>query len=140
MTISNIRFQELPKIIDERGNLSFVESPRFIPFDIKRVYWIYDVPGGEKRGGHAYRTLNEMIIALSGSFDVEFDDGENKAKYTLNRSYTGIFVPQLIWRSLTNFSTNALCLIIASEDYDENNYIRNYSEFVSLKKIASANE
>lgn len=123
---------DLPKFVDPRGNLSFIEGQVHIPFKIKRVYWIYDVPGGEKRGGHAYKKLHEFIVALSGSFDVILDDGKEKKIYSLNRSYYGIYVPNLIWRSLENFSTNSLCMILASEYYDESDYIRNYDEFLNL--------
>ena len=123
---------DLPKFIDERGNLSFLEGDNHIPFPIKRTYWIYDVPGGEKRGGHAYRQLHEFIIALSGSFDVVLDDGKEKRIHSLNRSYYGLYVPKMIWRELENFSTNSLCLILASEHYDENDYIRDYDEFLKM--------
>ena len=119
----------IPKIIDNRGNLSFVEELNQIPFKIKRAYWIYDVPGGETRGGHAYRENKEFIIALSGSFDVELDDGVNKQLYTLNRSYYGLYVPKGIWRQMHNFSTNALALVLASTPFDETEYIRDYSVF-----------
>jgi len=115
---------ELPKIEDNRGNLSFIEGNVHVPFEIQRVYWIYDVPGGEVRGGHAYKTLHEYIVALSGSFDVVLNNGKKKQKWTLNRSYYGLYVPNMVWRSLENFSTNALCMILASEHYSENNYIR----------------
>jgi hypothetical protein len=125
---------ELPKILDKRGNLSFIEGGSQIPFEIKRVYWIYDVPGGEVRGGHAYKELNEFIIALSGSFDIILDDGIEKKTYSLNRSYYGLYVPKMIWRQLENFSTNALALILASKPYSENDYIRDYNEFNHLKK------
>jgi hypothetical protein len=126
----------LPKIEDPRGNLSFIEEGKHIPFEIKRTYWIYDVPGGEIRGGHAYKTLNEFIVALSGSFDLVLNDGKNKQTYSLNRSYYGIYVPKMIWRSLENFSTNALCLILASDIYNEKEYIRDYILFQSLKSHA----
>jgi hypothetical protein len=129
---SQVQEIELPKILDERGNLSFIEYPRHIPFEMKRVYWIYDVPGGEKRGGHAYMELCELIIAISGSFDITIDTGTEIKKFTLNRSYKGVYIPKLIWRSLDNFSTNAVCLILASEEYRENDYIRSYDEFISL--------
>ena len=122
----------LPKIEDPRGNLSFIEANNHIPFDIKRVYWIYDVPGGATRGGHAYHKLHEYIIALSGSFDVVLNDGTKSEKYTLNRSYSGLYVPNLIWRSLENFATNSLCLILASEQFDESDYIRNMDQFKQL--------
>ena len=123
----------LPKILDNRGNLTFIEGKKHIPFEIKRAYWIYDVPGGEKRGGHAYKTLREFVIALSGSFDVVLDDGREKKVYSLNRSYYGIFIPEMIWREINNFSTNALCLVLASDFYKEEDYIRNYNKF---KKMA----
>jgi dTDP-4-dehydrorhamnose 3,5-epimerase-like enzyme len=122
----------LPKIIDDRGNLSFFQEETHLPFNIERVYWIYDVPGGEKRGGHAYKKLNELIIALSGSFDVVIDDGNKKQVYTLNRSYYGLLVPKMIWRQMENFSTNAVCLIAASAPYKEDDYIRNYEYFKEL--------
>lgn len=124
----------LPKIEDPRGNLTFVEENNHIPFDIKRVYWIYDVPGGEVRGGHAYRKNKEFIIALSGSFDVIIKDGDKRKKFSLNRSYYGLYVPEMLWRSMENFSTNALCLILASEKYNEKDYIRNWDEFKKLIK------
>lgn len=130
--MEKIRIINLPKIEDPRGNLSFIEENNHIPFSIRRVYWIYDVPGGEVRGGHAYKTLNEFIIALSGSFDVILNDGTGEKKYSLNRSYHGLYVPQLIWRRVENFSTNALCLILASNIYNENDYIRDFNNF---KKI-----
>lgn len=124
---------ELPKIIDRRGNLSFVEAQQHIPFDIARTYWIYDVPGGQHRGSHAFRTQHELIIALSGSFDVVLDDGSGKRTYTLNRSYNALYVPNMTWRSLENFSTNALCLVVASAAYNEDDYIRNYREFKKIR-------
>lgn len=132
--INECKIIELPKFHDPRGNLSFIEGSNHIPFEIKRTYWIYDVPGGEKRGGHAYNNLNEVIVALSGSLDVVLNDGKEKRVFSLNRSYFGLYVPKLIWRSLENFSTNSLCLILASEEYNENDYIRNFNEFVKLKK------
>jgi len=120
---------QLPKILDERGNLSFIEEKQHVPFEIKRVYWIYDVPGGEIRGSHAYKTLQEFIVALSGSFDVVLHDGEKELKYSLNRSYYGLYVPELYWRCLENFSTNSVCLILASDFYKEDDYIRDFNEF-----------
>ena len=124
---------QLPKILDERGNLTFVESNYHIPFVIKRVYWIYDVPGGEIRGGHAFRQQDEFIIALSGSFDVLIDNGEGEKKiFSLNRSYFGLYIPKGTWRSMENFSTNSLALVLASTTFDENDYIRNYTEFMAL--------
>jgi len=120
---------DLPKIPDERGNLSFFENSKQIPFDIKRVYWIYDVPGGEMRGGHAYKDLQEVIIALSGSFDVVLHNGKEEQRFTLNRSYYGLYIPKMIWRQLENFSTNALALIAADAPYDANNYIRDFNDY-----------
>ena len=125
---------QLPKILDSRGNLSFVEQNNHIPFEIKRTYWIYDVPGGEARGGHAYRKNEEFIVALSGSFDVIVDDGVNKQTFTLNRSYYGLYVPAGLWREITNFSTNSLALEFGSEHYDKEDYIREYNEFLKIKK------
>lgn len=125
---------DLPKFTDPRGNLSVIEGNVHIPFKIKRIYWIYDVPGGATRGGHAYKNLHEFIVALSGSFDVVLDDGKDKISKPLNRSYYGLYVPNLIWRSLENFSTNSVCMILASENYNENDYIRDYDEFLELIK------
>lgn len=127
------RIINLPKIEDQRGNLSFIEGGLHIPFEIKRVYWIYDVPGGEVRGGHAYKTLNEFIVALSGSFDVILHDGKQEHKFSLNRSYYGLYVPEMYWRRLENFSTNALALILASDFYNEDDYIRDFDEFTRMK-------
>lgn len=125
---------ELPKITDLRGNLTFVEGGRHIPFYVKRTFWIYDVPGGEKRGSHAYRCNREIIIAVSGSFDVEVDNGDGIVRYQMNRSYYGLYIPPLHWRSLVNFSTNSLCLVLASEEYDAADYLRNYDEFLRERK------
>lgn len=124
---------QLPKIVDPRGNLSFLENNKQIPFTITRTYWIYDVPGGEIRGGHAYKTLNEFIIALSGSFDVVLNDGENEFRYNLNRSYYGLYVPPMYWRSIENFSTNSLAMITADQAYNENEYMRDFTIFKQLK-------
>ncbi len=128
------RIINLPKIHDLRGNLSFAENGNQIPFDIRRVYWIYDVPGGTDRGGHAYREAEEMIIAMSGSFDVILDDGFTKKTYSLNRSYYAIYVPKGTWKTMVNFSTNSLALVVASTDYDENDYIRDYDEFIEYSR------
>ena len=127
---SAVQIIQLPKILDLRGNLSFIEEGNHIPFEIKRTYWIYDVPGGEVRGGHAYRENQEFIVALSGSFDVLLDDGKEQKAFSLNRSYYGLYVPKGVWRQMKNFSTNSLALILASTVYDENDYIRNYEEFL----------
>lgn len=123
---------ELPKILDARGNLSFVEVDKHVPFDIKRVYWIYDVPGGEHRGGHAFKENTELIIALSGSFDVILNNGEKEIKYSLNRSYFGLLVPKMYWREMNNFSTNSLALVLSSISYKESDYIRDFEEFKKL--------
>lgn len=121
----------LPKIIDNRGNLSFAEELNHIPFKIERTYWIYDVPGGETRGGHAYRENEEFIIALSGSFDVVLDNGKEKQTFSLNRSYYGLYVPKGMWRQMLNFSTNSLALVLASTKFDKKDYIRDYDIFLS---------
>jgi dTDP-4-dehydrorhamnose 3,5-epimerase-like enzyme len=131
MTINDIKVIQLPKIIDERGNLTFLEGENHIPFKIKRTYMIYDVPGGEIRGSHAYKELDEVIIALSGCFDLVIDDGKKTIVFTLNRSYNAIYVPHGLWRTLQNFSTNSLCMVLASTDYNEDDYIRNYDEFLN---------
>ncbi len=123
---------QLPKISDPRGNLSVIEEFRQIPFKIERTYWIYDVPGGESRGGHAYRENQEFIVALSGSFDVVLDDGVEKTTYSLNRSYNGLYVPKGLWREMNNFSTNSLALVLSSTKYDEDDYIRDYEEFLAF--------
>jgi hypothetical protein len=125
----NPRIIDLPKIEDPRGNLSIIESGQHIPFEIKRTYLIYDVPGGQVRGGHAYRKQVEFIVSLSGSFDVHTDDGETKETFSLNRSYYGLLVPAMIWRSMNNFSTNALCLVLSSTKFDESDYLRDYDDF-----------
>ena len=121
---------DLPKFLDARGNLSFVEQHKQIPFEIKRAYWIYDVPGGEARGGHAYRENEEFIVALSGSFDVILDDGKEKKRFSLNRSYYGLYVPKGIWREMENFSTNSFAVILASQPYSSDDYIRDYTQFL----------
>lgn len=132
--ITPLQILELPKITDPRGNLSIIEQLKQIPFEIKRVYWIYDVPGGCDRGGHAYKENQEFIVALSGSFDVELDDGNEKLDCSLNRSYYGIYVPKGIWRKLTNFSTNSLALVLSSTEFDANDYILDYSEYIVWSK------
>lgn len=133
MKLSDIKIVELPKFLDERGNLSVLEENKNIPFKIERVYWIYDVPGGESRGGHVYRENKEFIVALSGSFDVILDDGRDHKRFTLNRSYYGLYVPNGLWREMDNFSTNSLALILSSTKYDASDYIRNYDEFKQYK-------
>lgn len=133
MTVNDVRIIELPKFLDERGNLSFAENNKQIPFEIKRTYWLYDVPGGESRGGHAYRTNEEFIIAMSGSFDVVIDDGKERKVYALNRSYYGLYVPAGLWREMNNFSTNSLALEFGSIHFDEEDYIYDYDEFIKMK-------
>ena len=132
MKVSDAKIIQLPKYLDVRGNLSVIEQNKEIPFAIQRSYWLYDVPGGESRGGHAYRKNKEFIVALSGSFDVVLDDGEDKKVFSLNRAYYGLYVPKGLWREMENFSTNSLALILASEKYDANDYIRDYDEFKSM--------
>lgn len=133
MNIEECRIINLPKVGDKRGNLSFVEELKHIPFAVERTYWIYDVPGGEVRGGHAYRENEEFIIALSGSFDVVVDDGNQKHTYSLNRSYFGLYISKGMWREIENFSTNSLALILASTPYNTGDYVRDYEEFKSFR-------
>ena len=135
----NPKIINLPKIIDNRGNLSFAEELNHIPFKIERSYWIYDVPGGETRGGHAYRGNDEFIIALSGSFDVVLDSGKEKQTFSLNRSYYGIYIPKGVWRQMLNFSTNSLALVLASTKFDEKDYVRDYDKFLS-EQISGENK
>ena len=129
-----IKLINLPKILDRRGNLSFAEEDNHIPFKISRVYWIYDVPGGKIRGSHAFKESEEFIIALSGSFDVVLHDGKKESKYSLNRSYYGLYVPRMTWRRIENFSTNSLALVLASTVFRESDYIRDFREFKALLK------
>lgn len=133
MTISDCKIIELPKFLDARGNLSFAEQLNHIPFEIKRTYWIYDVPGGEERGGHAFKGNQEFIVALSGAFDVVVDDGEHKKKFTLNRSYYGLYIPQGLWRTMENFSTNSLAMEFGSMHYDVSDYIYEYDEYLRYR-------
>ncbi len=128
--LNDCRTISLPKIHDDRGNLSFIEAGRPLPFVIQRTYWIYDVPGGEVRGGHAYTDLQEFFVALSGSFDVALDDGKERKIVSLNRSYFGLYVPNMIWRHLENFATNSVCLIMASLPYSKEDYIRDYESYL----------
>lgn len=134
MSIHDVKLIELPRINDPRGNLSFVEQCHHIPFPIKRTYWIYDVPGGENRGGHAFIQTEEFIIALSGGFDVTVDDGFEKKTYMLNRSYYGLYIPKGLWRELHNFSTNSLALEFASTKYNRADYIEDFEQFKILKQ------
>ena len=133
MKLNELQLVELPKFCDPRGNLSFAEQNNHIPFLIKRAYWIYDVPGGESRGGHAYKKTDEFIIAISGSFDVTVDDGEEKRIFSLNRSYYGLYIPKGFWRTIDNFSTNSLALEFASTPYDRSDYVEDYNEYLKMK-------
>jgi dTDP-4-dehydrorhamnose 3,5-epimerase-like enzyme len=135
MSLQQAKILELPKVLDNRGNLSFFQNNDQIPFEIKRVYWIYDVPGGEHRGGHAYKELQEVIVALSGSFDVVLNDGREEKKFTLNRSYYGLYIPKLIWRHLDNFSTNALAFIVTDSFYNKDQYIRDFSTYKQIINV-----
>jgi dTDP-4-dehydrorhamnose 3,5-epimerase-like enzyme len=130
MGISDCFVVDLPKINDPRGNLTFVEGRQHIPFDIRRVYYLYDVPGGAERGGHAHKELHQLIIAMSGSFDIHLDDGHQKKTIHMNRSYYGLYVCPMIWREIDNFSSGAVCMVLASERYDELDYYREYAEFI----------
>ena len=132
--INDCKIIDLPKFLDVRGNLSFVEQNNHIPFEIKRTYWLYDVPGGEARGGHAYINNEEFIIALSGSFDVVVDDGTEKKVFQMNRSYYGLYIPKGMWREINNFSSNSFALEFGSNEYDENDYIRDYDTFLKMKQ------
>ena len=136
-TIKDVKIIELPKFADPRGTLSFVEQLNHIPFEIKRTYWIYDVPGGESRGGHAFRANEEFIVALSGAFDVIVDDGRNQKSFALNRSYYGLYVPAGLWREMRDFSTNSLALEFGSKHYDPEDYIRDYEDFLRLNRDGS---
>ena len=126
---------DLPKISDPRGNLTFVEGNNHVPFDIKRVYYLYDVPGGAERGGHAHKALHQLIIAMSGSFDVVLDDGKKKKRIHMNRSYNGLYVCPMIWRELDNFSSGSVCMVLASNIYEESDYYRNYYKYLSAREI-----
>ncbi|MCX6279308.1 MAG: FdtA/QdtA family cupin domain-containing protein, partial [Bacteroidetes bacterium] len=128
---------QLPKLEDPRGNLSFIEEERHVPFKINRTYWIYDVPGGQVRGGHAFREQQEFIVALSGSFEVEVHDGAKYQVFSLNRSYYGLFIPAGLWRGMQNFSTNSLALVLSSTHFDENDYIRNFDDFLTFRLNAA---
>lgn len=134
MTVEDVKIIELPKFLDARGNLSFVENWKQIPFEIKRTYWIYDVPGGEDRGGHAFMENQEVVIALSGAFDVVVDDGVSRKTFSLNRSYYGLYIPAGLWRTMENFSTNSFALEFGSLHYDVNDYVRDYDAFLTLKR------
>lgn len=132
MTVPSASLLQLPKVEDPRGNLTFVEGLGHIPFEIKRVFYLYDVPGGSARGGHALRTCEQFLIAISGSFDVHIDNGTTTTKFHLNRSYYGLYLPPLSWRELANFSSNSVCLVLASEHHSEENYLRQHREFLEV--------
>ena len=133
-SIEQVQMINLPKIEDARGNLSFFEANQHVPFVIERAYWIYDVPGGHLRGGHAFKEQHEFIVAMSGSFDVVVDDGKTKKTFSLNRSYFGLYIPSTMWREMNNFSTNSLALVVSSTKYSSDDYIRDYNEFLRFKK------
>lgn len=134
MKIEDVKLIELPKFMDPRGNLSFAEQNNQIPFKIQRTYWIYDVPGGSNRGGHAYKKTSEFIIAISGGFEVTVEDGEQKKTFMLNRSYYGLYIPKGLWRTMDNFSTNSLALEFADTKYDRNDYLEDYNEYLRMKR------
>lgn len=134
MKVQGCEILNLPKISDPRGNLTFIETPKHIPFDIARVYYLYDVPGGAERGGHAHKALKQLIIAMSGSFDIVLDDGVNKERIHLNRPYFGLYVDTMVWRELDNFSSGSVCMVLASITYDESDYYRDYQEFMQAVK------
>src|ERR1700737_925016 len=135
MSLSDCEIIALPKITDPRGNLTFIEAGHHVPFEIKRVYYLYDVPGGAERGGHAHKGLHQLIIAMSGSFDVILDDGAKKQRFHLNRSYFGLYVCPMIWREIDNFSSGSVCMVLASNLYDEGDYYRNYEEFIQANNL-----
>ncbi len=134
MSNGECKIIEFPKITDSRGNLSFIEGSRHVPFDIKRIYYLYDVPGGATRAGHAHKMLEQVIIAISGSFDVVLDDGFSKNRFHLNRSYYGLYISSMVWREIDNFSSGSVCLVLASTFYDEADYYRNYSDFITVAR------
>jgi dTDP-4-dehydrorhamnose 3,5-epimerase-like enzyme len=134
MSLNDCKIIQLPKINDQRGNLTFIEAERHMPFDIKRVYYLYDVPGGSSRAAHGHKKLHQLMIAMSGSFDVTLDDGDEKKTFHLNRSYFGLYIPPMMWRDLDNFSSGAVCMVLASEYYDELDYFREYADFLQAIK------
>jgi dTDP-4-dehydrorhamnose 3,5-epimerase-like enzyme len=136
--LTGCRVVTLPRISDPRGNLTMVENNAQVPFDIQRVYYLYDVPGGEVRGGHAHQQLEQLVIAASGSFEVLVDDGTHRERFFLNRSYFGLYIPRLVWRELDNFSSGSVCLVIASRPYEEDDYFRSYEEFMASMQREAA--
>jgi hypothetical protein len=132
MPLDDCRLLQLPKVEDRRGNLTFIEANRHVPFGIERVYYLYDVPGGAERGGHAHKGLHQFLVAMSGSFDVKIDDGSRKATFHLNRSYYGLYLCPMIWREIDNFSSGAVCMVLASTHFAPDDYLRDYDEFVRL--------
>lgn len=137
MPLDDCRIINLPKIQDQRGNLTFIEADRHVPFEIERVYYLYDVPGGATRAGHGHRSLNQLMIAMSGSFDVTLDDGHERKLFHLNRSYFGLYIPPMMWRDLDNFSSGAVCVVLASDYFDERDYFRNYDDFLAAVRGAN---
>lgn len=136
MSLQHCKIVDLPKVEDPRGNLTFIEADKHIPFDIRRVYYLYDVPGGSHRGGHAHKDLHQLLIAMSGSFDITLDDGRTKFKYHMNRSYYGLYIPPMIWREIDNFSSGSVCMVLASDHFKESDYYRDYAQF---QQATSAN-
>ena len=134
MSLNKCRIIELPKIVDQRGNLTYIEGGNHIPFDIKRVYYLYDVPGGSDRGAHAHRRLHQFILSMSGSFDIVLSDGNSERRFHLNRSYYGLYVCPMMWRTLDNFSSGSVCMVLASELFDESDYIRSHTEFIQVAR------
>lgn len=134
MSLELCRIVELPRITDPRGNLTFIEGGRHVPFDVRRVYYLYDVPGGAARAGHGHRRLHQLMIAMSGSFDVTLDDGREKRKHHLNRSYYGLYICPMIWRDIDNFSSGSVCMVLASDYFDESDYYREYADFLDAVK------
>lgn len=133
-SVDECQIIELPKITDPYGSLTFIENSRHIPFDMKRIYYLYDIPGGSMRGSHAHRHLHQFLVAMSGSFDIELDDGTRKKVFRMNRSYYGLYICPMMWRNLTNFSSGAVCMVLASDYYDESEYIRDYETFLKASK------
>ncbi len=136
--MQNVRIVDLPIVREPRGNLTFIEGGRHLPFDIKRVYYLYDVPGGAERAGHAHKQLHQLVVAMSGSFDIHLDDGFEKKTYHLNRSYHGLYLCPMIWRTIDNFSSGSVCLVLASEYFDEADYYRRYDDFIAATRKAQA--